>query len=234
MTTDSSKKNSRLAKHLQILDLEGGEFSELELKSERTGIESMRPPALRLDEVETLRVSTSRGGFRRMSWLGAASAALAAMIALVVFMPEKDDGYRVKGAGQVNIYAEVAGNVSIWNRSSELQNGTRLRVEFKALENITGLVGVVDRNGIDLFPPQSVWENKITVTRGEVAYSSGSVELTGENEGEILIAVSCPAGMLPTEPGFVEFWGKIKSRIRDNSVAVQNISGCSVERIPLR
>jgi hypothetical protein len=232
MTTDKTKSNSRLAKHLQILDLEQSNFSERELKAERDGISSMRPPALNLDSVS---ISSSPQITRKKTsvWYAVAAAALAAVLTLTFYIPkEADDGFRVKGQGSVRIYAEEAGKVFEWDKKTPLASGARVRVEFKATEDVVAYLGVIGRDQADLLPVGMIWDRKLSLLKGEVVRSEGSIELTGSDEGETILAVTCPANLaLANSEAFAQFWQEAKSAAK---VKADRVKGCLVEAIALR
>lgn len=235
MTTDQQKPSSRLGKHLQIIGAEKGSFTEPELEFERSGIGSMNPPSLKLDQIRPLKIPEKRVAkftYGRMSAIG---VGLAAMIAVIVFSPKEDDGFRVKGAGQVQVFADFEGSVTSWDKLSKLNNGTKLRIEIKAFDDVTAVVGVVDRNFNDLFSAETVWDKKIQIQKGDVGLSSGSIELTGEDEGEILITAVCATAQFPADlASFRDLWVDVKSAFLKKPSMKVNVAGCQTEAISLR
>lgn len=236
MTTDQPKSGSRLAKHMQIIGVENSELKKHDLEFERAGIASMNPPALNLDRIQQLRVPAKSASRKHSSsWISAIAIGLAALVAVFVFVPKEDSGFRVKGAGQIRIFAEFDGKVAEWDRLTELNSGTRLRVEFKALSDMNGVVGVVDRNFNDLFSAETIWNSNVPLKTGDVKLSAGSIELTGENEGEILITATCPQSKFPKDlPAFREFWVDVKSAFLKKANIKLDVAGCNVESIALR
>lgn len=235
MTTDKPKSDSRLGKHLQIIGAEPGGFADHELTSERAGIEAMNPPKLKLGDIQPLKVPVKTTSPKYTSWFGGIAIAMAAAIAVFVFVPKEDPGFRVKGAGQMRVFVETAGVVTEWDRQSKLSDGSRLRVEFKGLEDVTGVVGVVDRNFNDLFSAEAIWDKKVLLNAGDVKLSTGSIELTGEDEGEILIAVICPVAKFPQElTSFRKFWIDVKLSFLKKSDIKSGVAGCDAESVALR
>ncbi len=231
MTTDQPKKDSRLAKHLQILDLEQSEFSDGELKAERDGIASMRPPALNLDS-GAFTQPPKASKMRPSVWYTSAAVAMAAMIAIVVYSPKEEGGFQVKGQGSVRIYAENAGKVIEWDKKTALANGSRVRVEFKATEDIVAYLGVIGRDQIDLLPVGMIWERRLRLANGEVGQSEGSIELAGADEGETILAVTCPKGQAVSESvEFGQFWLEAKAASKNK---VSSLKGCALETVSLR
>jgi hypothetical protein len=229
MTTDSGKNgagktDSRLAKHLQVLGLENGGFTDKELSAERKGMAAMQPPPLELGDLPVQRQQPPVRALRG-SWYGIGAIAAAAMLAVMVYVQREDDGYRVKGATQVVVYTETAGSVQVWDKKSPLASGVRVRVEFKALGDVVAFVGVKDGKDHDLFSPEIVWTQRLTLSAGQVAAAGGSIELTGPAEGETLVAVTCPAATAPVSLGeFTLFW----------AASGKNSRQCVTERLRLR
>jgi hypothetical protein len=234
MTTDKTKTESRLAKHLQILNLENNGFSAGELKAEQDGISSMKPPALDLDRAANSLPITKPARSLVTTWYSVAALAVAAMIAVFVYMPKNEevDGFRVKGQGAVRIYVENDGKVTEWDHKGALANGSRVRVEFKATEDTVAYLGVVSRNQTDLLPIGMIWDRKLTLATGTIGRTEGSIELTGKNEGETVLAVSCPkVSAVPLFEGFAQFWIEVKAASKENA---PRVNGCALESIPLR
>jgi len=231
MTTDEKKSDSRLAKHLQILDLEQAGFKDSELKAEIEGIAAMQPPALDLGETQ----STSRNvPVRRNSvWYGVAAVAMAAMVAFVVYLPrEEEDGFRVKGHGSVRIYSEIAGKVSEWDKKTPLPSGSRIRIEFKATEDVIAYLGVIGRDQSDLLPVGMIWERKLSIAKGDIGRTDGSLELTGVDDGETILAVTCPLAQVKSDiDSFAQFWVRAKNASKDN---LRSFEGCTLEAVALR
>ena len=234
MTIDKTKTESRLAKHLQILKLEDNGFDAGELKAEQDGIASMKPPALNLDRATSSLPTTKATRTRASTWYSAAAIAIAAMIAVFVYLPKNEevDGFRVKGQGTVRIYVENDGKVTEWDQKRALANGSRVRVEFKATEDTVAYLGVVSRNQTDLLPMGMIWDRKLTLATGTIGRTEDSIELTGKNEGETVLAVTCPkASAVPLFEGFAQFWTEVKAASKDNT---PRVNGCALETIPLR
>ena len=234
MTTDKTKTDSRLAKHLQLLKLEDSGFSAEELKAEQAGISSMKPPALNLDKATSFSAAPKSTRPSASTWIPIAVLGMAAMIAVVVYMPKKEDvdGFQVKGQGAVRIYVEDDGKVTEWDHKKALGNGSRVRVEFKATENVVAYLGVLSRDQTDLLPIGLIWERKLILATGEIGRSEGSIELTGRNEGETVLAVTCPtAAAVPGFEVFAQFWSDVKAASKANASIIK---GCTLETIPLR
>ncbi len=234
MTTDRTKTDSRLAKHLQILKLEDSGFSTDELKAELGGISSMNPPALNLDRAGSAASMSKTTKSLTSMWFSVAAVAMAAMIAVVLYLPknERDDGFRVKGQGVVRIYTENEGKVTEWDHEKALGNGSRVSVEFKATEDIVTYLGVVSSDHSDLLPIGMIWDRKLNLATGAIGRTEGSIELTGKNEGETVLAVTCPTAMaVPGFEGFAQFWNEVKAASKEKSSSVK---GCALETIPLR
>jgi hypothetical protein len=164
-------------------------------------------------------------------WRVAVPVLAAAAVALILFKPwsAEDPGWRVKGAGHVEVYADVGGNVIKLERGATLPNGAKVRAQVTAAADIVAFSGIVNARRELLSDPASVWSGRLTLKPGDKAFFAGSVELVGADEGEAAVVVSCPASVIANAGP--DFSTTVQNIMKDGAAG---LTGCDVFSQSLR
>jgi hypothetical protein len=171
---------------------------------------------------------------RRKPWLwGAGALALAAATAFFVLKPAPPAPVTFKGGlGKTWVVWQRDGRNLQWSHSAHGLEGDQYTAEVLADFDSTAFLAIYDQGGQLLSPARDVVAGHLELLAGERATFSQKFELTGENDGEVLVVVVCHnASLKAAYPDLESFWLAVRPLGQLNETMRR---GCQVDQFPLR
>ncbi len=233
MSDDGKKTPSRLERQLAILGLGDQALPEAQLAAERRAMAEAAPKPLHFP-VSRPEAAEGAAWWRRLPPLPRrawpAFAVLAAAGVAFVLMPRggpQPPPFQVMGGSNVQVFTEQAGNVAEWKAGVDLPAGARVKASVLAPAAAAAFWGVVARDGRLLSDPAWIARNRLDLAAGARQEFTGSLELDGASEHEVLVVVVCPAAGAEGRAAEV-------ARAMPGPQLPATLGDCRAERFPLR
>lgn len=227
------EKNSRslFAKHLKILELDGGELTDLNVEQEKAVIAGLSLPPLRLPA--STRPRSSIPVWARYGAGFAAAACLLVVVGLSLRKTEPD--FAVKGESRIGIYYKHGAEVIRLDLDQALPADSQFRVEVNAAQTGKAYLFFFDEKGELLVPVEKSRATAISVSPGVKVTFPGSDKLTGASVGERAVVCICSQSSVGKFDALsnAELAMSLKTALRD-SAGHMDVTDCRVLTRKLR
>lgn len=220
--------NSLLAAHLAMIAGEPKESHAIE-EAEVEQARYLKWPHLNLVKPQ------QRQRFWNRNYIFGSMVALAAAIALMVFVQPRSDDASIKGSTKIFVLWEHEGETKILNDYKSLTANDRINIEIIAGEPLIAFMGVFNRYGNGLSELHSIELNALRLASGVRAHFDTAIELTTENDGEELLVVACQRDAFRQKfPNTTEF-AKIFYKMKPDASLMATIAKiCQTQFVRLR